>query len=104
MSQRIRLCGREDVAPGQMLRVDLPGIPPLAAFNRDGQIFCTSNQCTHQLAILTDGFFEDDVVECPLHGGTFNVRTGAATKFPCKTPLRTYPVTAVGEDLFIDIE
>ncbi|TDU31619.1 ethylbenzene dioxygenase ferredoxin subunit [Panacagrimonas perspica] len=104
MSSRVRLCARGDVEPGQMLRVDIAGVPPLAAFNIDGEIHCTSNLCTHQFAILTDGFFEDDVVECPLHGGCFNVRTGAALEFPCKTPLRTYPVTAVGEDLYVDIE
>ena len=73
-------------------------------FNIDGEIYCTSNVCTHNFAILTDGYFETDVVECPLHGGSFNVRTGAAMEFPCKTPLATYPVTAVDEDVFIDIE
>lgn len=70
----------------------------------DGEIHCTSNVCTHQLALLTDGFFEADVVECPLHGGSFNVRTGAAMEFPCTTPLRTYPVIAVGEDLYVEFE
>lgn len=87
-----------------MLRLDIPGLPPLAAFNIDGEIHCTSNVCTHQLAILTDGFFEGDVIECPLHGGAFNVRTGAVMEFPCKTHLRTYPVITVDEDLFIDVE
>lgn len=104
MSRRVRLCASGDVEPGQMLRIDIAGVPPLAAFNIDGEIHCTSNVCTHQLAILTDGFFEADVVECPFHGGSFNVRTGAALEFPCKTPLRTYPITAVGEDLYIEIE
>ena len=104
MSKRVRICGRGEVEPGQMLRLDIPGLPPLAAFNVDGEIHCTSNICTHQLAILTDGFFEADVVECPLHGGSFNVRTGAPLEFPCEKPLKTYRVTEVGEDLFIDIE
>lgn len=87
-----------------MLRLDISGLPPLAAFNIDGEIHCTSNVCTHQFATLTEGFFEGDVVECPLHGGTFNVRTGAAMEFPCKTALRTYPVIAVDEDLYIDFD
>lgn len=104
MSRRVRLCGKRDVEPGQMLRIDVPGHPPLAAFNLDGEIHCTTNVCTHQLAILTEGFFEGDVIECPLHGGSFNVRTGAPIEFPCTKPLRTYPVIAVGEDLYIDIE
>ena len=64
MSRRVRLCGSGDIEPGQMLRVDVPGLPPLAVFNIDGEIHCTSNLCTHQRAILTDGLFEGDVVEC----------------------------------------
>lgn len=104
MSKRVRLCAQGDIGPGEMQRLDIPGLPPLAAYNVDGEIYCTSNLCTHQLAILTEGFLEDDVVECPFHGGSFNVRTGAALEFPCTTPLRTFPVTAVGEELYIDIE
>ena len=104
MTTRVRLCGANEVEPGQMLRLDLPGLPPLAAFNVDGAIYCTSNLCTHNIAILTDGYFEGDVIECPLHGGSFNVRTGAALKLPCARPLITYPVTRVDEDLYIDVE
>lgn len=104
MSRRVRLCGRREVERGAMLRLDIPGLPPLAAFNIDGEIYCTSNVCTHNLALLTDGFLDGDVVECPLHGGSFDVRTGAAREFPCKTPLKTYPVTTIDEDLYIEVE
>lgn len=78
--------------PGDMRALDLDGFPPLAAFNADGQIYVTSNICTHNTAILTEGSFEGETVECPLHGGCFNVRTGEAVMFPCRTPLSTYEV------------
>jgi nitrite reductase/ring-hydroxylating ferredoxin subunit len=32
------------------------------------------------------------VIFCPLHGGSFNVRSGKACSLPCKQKLRTYPV------------
>jgi nitrite reductase/ring-hydroxylating ferredoxin subunit len=104
VSRRVRLCARGDVEPGRMSRVDIAGLPPLAVFNTDGEFHCTSNVCTHQHALLTEGFFEGDVVECPLHGGSFNVRTGDAVDFPCKMPLRTYRVTEVDGDLYVDVE
>jgi len=104
MGKRVRLCGKAEVAPGEMLRLDIEGQPPLAAFNVEGDFFCTSNLCTHNRAFLTDGFFDGDVVECPLHGGCFNVKTGAALQFPCEKPLRCFPVTVVGEELFADVE
>lgn len=97
----IRICEEGDVPPGTMLRADVEGLPPVAVFNVDGQIYVTSNICTHNVAILTDGFFEGDVVECPLHGGAFNVRTGEATQFPCETPLETYLVAIEQGAVFV---
>lgn len=100
---KVRLCGASDVAPGEMLRVDSPDVPPIAVFNIEGAFFATSNICTHNIAILTDGYFEGTVVECPLHGGCFDVRTGEPTSFPCEKPLQTYPVVQVGNELYAEI-
>ena len=77
--------------------LDIPGLPPIAAFDVGGEIYVTSNVCTHNVAMLSDGFFEGDTIECPLHGGCFNVRTGEATQFPCEVPLQTFPVIVEGE-------
>ena len=88
----IKLCPVADVAPGEMVPVDVDELPPVAVYNVGGEFFVTSNICTHNVAILTDGYLEDDVVECPLHGGCFNVRTGEPTHFPCEEPLQTYDV------------
>ena len=88
----IKLCEVADVKPGEMIPVDAEGLPPLAVYNVDGRFYVTSNLCTHNVATLTDGYLEGDIVECPLHGGCFNVRTGEATHFPCTEPLQTYEV------------
>jgi ethylbenzene dioxygenase ferredoxin component len=31
--------------------------------------------------MLTDGFLDGDIVECPLHGGCFNVKTASLSAF-----------------------
>lgn len=92
MSDLVRICSLDEIAPGQMLPLDIDGLPPLAAFNVSGEIYVTSNLCTHNIAMLTDGYFDGEIIECPLHGGCFNVKTGAATQFPCEQPLQTYEV------------
>jgi len=51
--------------------------------------------------MLTDGYFSGDTVECPLHGGCFNVKSGEATQFPCEQPLQTYAVVLQGGAVFI---
>lgn len=79
-----------EIPEGEARRCAPAGMRPLAIFNVGGEIFVTDDTCTHGLASLSDGFFEGDIIECPLHGGAFNVRTGAATVLPCTSPIRTY--------------
>lgn len=101
--RRVRICGKMDIPKGQMVPIEISGLPPLAAFNVDDRVYVTSNVCTHNVAILTDGFLEGEIVECPLHGGCFNVKTGEATQFPCEQPLKVYPVIAEGDEIFIAV-
>lgn len=50
----------------------------IAVFNVAGRFYATANVCTHQFAPLTDGWLSEPVVECPLHGGQFDVTCGRA--------------------------
>ncbi|WP_442958226.1 non-heme iron oxygenase ferredoxin subunit [Pinisolibacter sp.] len=86
-----------------MLRVDTDNGLYLAVFNVDGEYYVTDNVCTHGVAMLTDGWLEDETIECPQHGGCFDVRTGKATAFPCEKPLKTYAVIRDGDDLLVDV-
>ena len=43
-------------------------------------------------ARLSDGYVQDGVVECPLHFGKFDIRSGRALSPPCKLPLTVYAV------------
>ncbi|GAA3707691.1 hypothetical protein GCM10022421_13280 [Oceanisphaera sediminis] len=76
---------------------------PIALYRIDGQYFATNNICTHQTALLSEGFLEDGCIECPLHQGRFDVRTGKALCAPLKEDLQTYLVKADDEGVFIDI-
>lgn len=88
----IKVCEAAEVKPGEMLAVESDELPHIALYNVDGEFYATSNICTHAIAILTEGYLEGDTVECALHGGCFNVKTGEATHFPCEEPLQTYEV------------
>jgi ethylbenzene dioxygenase ferredoxin subunit len=97
----IRLCGVADVAPGEILGVRVDAVEPLAVYNVAGRFYVTSDRCTHAVAYLSDGFLDGTTVECPLHGGCFDVTSGAATQAPCRTPLRTYEVVVDGDAVHI---
>jgi nitrite reductase/ring-hydroxylating ferredoxin subunit len=97
----VSLCKTADVAPGCVKQADAPGFPPLAVFNVAGTFFVTDDTCTHGQASLSDGYVEGDQIECPWHSGRFCIRTGEPLAFPAATPIRTYAVTVVGDDVCI---
>ena len=97
----VRVCDADAVKPGEMMAVDVEGLPPVALYNIDGEFFATSNICTHAVAMLTDGYIEGDQIECPMHGGMFDIRTGAPTHFPCVEPLATYRVEVTDGAVFV---
>ena len=52
--------------------------------------FALDDQCTHGSASLSDGALDGDEIECPFHGGRFNVRTGEACGIPCTANAGTH--------------
>ena len=80
-----------EVAPGSVLRVEIAGYA-IALFNLGGEFFATDDTCTHMRGRLSDGYVEDGVIECPLHFGRFDIRSGRALSAPCTVDLATYPV------------
>ncbi|WP_150799065.1 non-heme iron oxygenase ferredoxin subunit [Pseudomonas fluorescens] len=75
----------------------------LALYRCDGEFFATDNICTHQHALLSEGYLEDGCIECPLHQATFDVRTGAAQCAPATEPLKTYAVKVEGDAVLVNL-
>jgi nitrite reductase/ring-hydroxylating ferredoxin subunit len=98
----IELCNTEDVQPGSALKIET-GDLTLAVFNVGGEFFVTDDQCTHGPGSLSEGYLEDDVVECNFHNGQFNVRTGEVVSPPCMVPIKTYPVTILDGKVTIEV-
>lgn len=80
------------------------GAERIALFALDGEIYATGNICTHQFALLTDGFVEDGCVECPLHQGLFDIRTGKAQGAPVSEDIPTYAVRIEDGTVYVDLE
>jgi nitrite reductase (NADH) small subunit len=65
-----------------------------AVFNSGGKFFAIDDTCPHAGASLGDGFCENGVAHCPLHGWAFELETGACLSNPRK-PVNTYPTRVV---------
>ena len=97
------VCAAADVPENTVQRFEL-GSTVLAVYNVGGMFYATDNECTHGAASLADGILEGDVIECTLHFGAFNVKTGEAVQAPCFTALRTYKVVVQDGQVMVDLE
>ncbi len=76
----------------------------IAVYTVDGEVYATDNLCTHGNARLCDGFLEGHEIECPLHQGKFDVRSGKPTCEPVTDALRSYPVKVEGGRVFLQLD
>lgn len=87
-----------DIPPGHAARVEIDGVP-VAIFNCNGDFYVLDDTCSHQEASLSEGDLDLDrcVIECPLHGSSFDLRTGEPLSLPAVEPVRAHH-TEVGDD------
>lgn len=95
-----RAASIDEMTEGEVTAVHVNGTP-VALYQVDGALYATHDICTHEHAHLSDGYLEGCEIECPLHQGRFDIRTGKATCRPVTETLRVYPVRIVGKDVFI---
>jgi nitrite reductase/ring-hydroxylating ferredoxin subunit len=69
------LCAASKLCEGEPLGFKV-GDRRVALYKVDDEIFATDDVCSHAFALLSAGFLEGHVVECPLHGAMFDVRDG----------------------------
>jgi 3-phenylpropionate/trans-cinnamate dioxygenase ferredoxin component len=100
----LRLVSTDDIDQGEVLGLEVEGKSIAIYRLEDDSYFATDNVCTHAQAFLSDGWLEGDIIECPLHGGCFNVRTGAGCGGPITVDLKTYPIRIDGDDIFIQLD
>src|ERR1700742_4998244 len=79
-----------EVADGEVVGTTV-GEHEIAIYRIGGELFATNNICTHALAFLSDGWLDGEIIECPLHGGKFEVRSGKGLGAPIICDLKTYP-------------
>jgi len=92
----------DSIKPGDVVGVTL-GEREIALYNIDGAIYATDNLCTHAFALLSQGWLDGDCIECPLHGGRFEVKTGKALGAPVTKDIDVFPVKLEGDDVLVKL-
>ena len=102
MSQTVKVASLSEIPAGGRLSLIVDELPALLL--RIGEdLYCIEDVCTHDGQPLTDGPVADCAIVCPRHGAKFDHKTGKALCMPATEPVRTYPVTVRGDDVYVEI-
>lgn len=102
-TQWIDAAGMDEVPEDDVIGIMVAG-RDIAMYNAGGEVFATDNICTHGHARLCEGFLEGHEIECPLHQGRFDVRTGQPTCAPVTEAIKSYPVKIEGGRVWLALD
>lgn len=102
MSEWIDACATDDIDDEDLIAWEHEG-QKIAIYKTTKGFFATDLLCTHEEESLENGLVIDCVIECPLHGGRFDICTGKALSAPVSTDLRTFPVRVEGDRVLVRI-
>ena len=101
MTTKVRVCAAADLQPGMAARVVLDGVP-VAVFNIGGAFYAIADTCSHEESSLSEGYVDEDIVECPKHGAMFHVPTGEVRSLPATKSVATFSTAVEGDDLYVE--
>jgi 3-phenylpropionate/trans-cinnamate dioxygenase ferredoxin subunit len=76
----------------------------VAVVRSGDEVFAVHDECSHANIQLSEGDVDGCLIECWLHGSTFDMRTGKPTTLPAFEPVPVYPVRVDGDDVLVDVE
>ena len=94
----------EALKPGSAMKVVVDGIPIALVRESQGDVHALGDRCSHGDISLSEGFVEDDSIECWAHGSKFELATGTPRNFPAFEPVPVFAVEIDGNDIFINTE
>ena len=102
MSEKwIRALPSSDLENGKCCLVSIEG-KAVAIFNIENTYFAIEDSCTHRGGPLSEGPVKGFEVTCPWHKAKFDLRSGAVTFGPAKSPAKIYPCRLTAD--FIEIQ
>lgn len=93
MADWVEVARAADIPPGCAARIEIDDVP-IAIFNLGGEFYALDDTCSHAEASLSEGDLDPDrcAIECPLHGSSFDLRTGDPLTLPAVEPVRVHQV------------
>ena len=89
----------DDLLP---LAVEIAG-QLISLYRINEEIYATANICSHEEALLSEGYIDDDVIVCPIHQARFHIPTGRVLCAPATKDIAVYPVRIMENRVLVGI-
>jgi 3-phenylpropionate/trans-cinnamate dioxygenase ferredoxin subunit len=100
----LRICALDDIKPGKSIRVKVGEVAIAIVRTPNGDVKALDDKCSHGEISLSEGFIDNETIECWAHGAKFDLNTGKPLSLPAYEPVATYEVLIENGDIFLEIE
>ncbi|MEO6294591.1 MAG: Rieske 2Fe-2S domain-containing protein [Candidatus Limnocylindria bacterium] len=100
----ITVARTSDMLPGSVRVVELDGRSLCIGLTEDGEWGAIDNVCTHDGGTLGEGELDDSAVECPRHGGRFDLFTGRVLALPPVRAVTAYETMVEGDEVRVRVQ
>lgn len=97
-----RACALTDLQEGEAKALKI-GDEHIGIYLHQGKLYALSDICTHEFALLSGGFVDGSIIECPLHGACFEIVTGKCLGPMAREDLKKYEVRVEEGEVWIDL-
>ncbi len=102
----VRLCAASDVPVGEARRFEAPDGPVAVVNLGEAGFRAVGAICSHAHYFLDEGEVDvdEETIECPKHGSTFDLNTGRPRTLPATLPVTAYQVKLENDDVMIEVD
>jgi 3-phenylpropionate/trans-cinnamate dioxygenase ferredoxin subunit len=99
-----RICSLDDLKPGKALRVKINDHAIAIIRTPAGEVKALDDKCSHGEISLSEGFVDNETIECWAHGAKFDLNTGKPLSLPAYEPVATYEILIENNEIFVEYE
>lgn len=96
-----KVCALGELSVSTAKRVIVDDTPIAVVMDSAGTVHAIGDTCTHGDISLSEGFVEDDTLECWAHGSKFELTTGKPLTLPAYEPVPVFAVEIIDGDIYI---
>jgi 3-phenylpropionate/trans-cinnamate dioxygenase ferredoxin component len=96
-----KVCAVGDLSTSTAKKVVVDGVPIAVVMDSAGAVHALGDTCTHGDISLSEGFVEDDTLECWAHGSKFELTSGKPLTLPAYEPVPVFAVEIIDGDVYI---